>query len=112
MGKNLTLQTSSTFGNAATRIEAFLYSQSPLAYLNDPEIDTWCEQQARERQRPTREALLHTIQRKVYDEAYVAPLLCELGFLCASGPRVAVSGLGLIPLFPYSAPLEEVRLRS
>jgi hypothetical protein len=36
----------------------------------------------------------------------------ELGFLCASGPRVAVSGLGLIPLFAYSGPYEEVRLKA
>ena len=30
--------------------------------------------------------------------------------LSASGPRVAVSGLGLIPLFPYSAPYEDGQL--
>jgi hypothetical protein len=39
----------------------------------------------------------------VYDEALFGPFW-ELGFLCASGPRAAVSGLGLIPLFVYSAP--------
>ena len=36
----------------------------------------------------------------------------ELGFLCASGPRVAVSGLGQIPLFAYSGPYEDVQLKS
>jgi hypothetical protein len=36
----------------------------------------------------------------------------ELGCLCVSGPRVAVSGLGLIAVFIYSAPYEEVRLKS
>jgi hypothetical protein len=36
----------------------------------------------------------------------------ELGFLCASGPRVAVSGLGLIPAYIYSGPFEEVRLKA
>jgi hypothetical protein len=55
--------------------------------------------------------LLHKIQQKVHDEAYFAPLW-ELGFLCASGPRVAVSGLGMIPLHAYSAPYEEIRLKS
>jgi hypothetical protein len=35
-----------------------------------------------------------------------------LGFLCASGPRVAVSGLGMIPLHVYSAPYEDVQLKS
>jgi hypothetical protein len=36
----------------------------------------------------------------------------ELGFLRASGPRAAVSGLGLISVFIYSAPYEEVRLKA
>jgi peptide/nickel transport system substrate-binding protein len=109
--KNLTRQSSGAFGNAATRIEAFMYSKGAQAYLKDPEIDAWYEQQAKERNRTTREALLHKIQQKAYDEAYFAPFW-DLGFLCASGPRSAVSGLGLIPLFAYSAPLEEVRLKS
>jgi len=55
--------------------------------------------------------LLHKIQQKVYDEAYFLPIW-ELGFLCASGPRVAVSGLGVIPLHVYSAPYEDVRLKA
>ena len=33
----------------------------------------------------------------------------ELGFLCASGPRAAVSGLSLIPLFAILDPYEDVR---
>ena len=109
--KNLTRQGSGAFGNAATRIETFMYSQGAQSFLKDPELDTWYEQQAKERDRRKREAILHQIQQKVYDEAYFAPFW-ELGFLCASGPRAAVSGLGLIPLFAYSAPLEEVRLKS
>jgi hypothetical protein len=53
----------------------------------------------------------HKIQQKVYDEAYFMPIW-ELGFLCASGPRVAVSGLGLISVFIYSGPYEDVRLKA
>ena len=109
--KNLTRQGSAAFGNAATRIETFMYSKGAQSFLKDPEIDTWYEQQAKERDRKKREAILHRIQQKVYDEAYFGPFW-ELGFLCASGPRAAVSGLGLIPLFAYSASLEEVRLKS
>jgi hypothetical protein len=55
--------------------------------------------------------LLYRIQQKVYDEARFIPVW-HLGFLCASGPRVAASGLGLMPVFIYSAPYEEVRLKS
>jgi len=109
--KNLTRQGSGAFGNAATRIQDFIYSKGAQSFLNDPEIDQWYEQQAGERDRQKRQALLHQIQQKVYDEAYFAPLW-ELGFLCASGPRVAVSGLGMIPLHAYSAPYEDVRLKS
>ena len=30
----------------------------------------------------------------------------------ASGPRAAVSGLGLIPLFIYSGPFEDVQVKA
>ena len=54
--------------------------------------------------------MLRQIQQKVYDDAYFMPLW-QLGFLCVTGPRVAVSGLGLIPDYIYSAPYEDVRLK-
>jgi hypothetical protein len=79
-------------------------ARGPLSFIKDPEIDQWFEQQSIERDRKKREAILHKIQQKVYDEAYLMPLW-ELGFLCASGPRVAVSGLGLIPLTCLLSPL-------
>jgi peptide/nickel transport system substrate-binding protein len=109
--KHLTYQGSASFGNAATRLEAFVYSKGGQSWIKNPEIDAWYEQQAVERDRKKRQALLHQIQQKMYDEALVAPMW-ELGFLCASGPRTAVSGLGLIPLFAYSGPYEDVRLKS
>jgi peptide/nickel transport system substrate-binding protein len=109
--KHLAFQGSGAFGNAATRLEAFVHSKGGQSWMKDPEIDVWYEQQAVERDRKKREALLHTIQQKLYDEALFAPMW-ELGFLCASGPRAAVSGLGLIPLFAYSGPYEDVRLKS
>src|SRR5919202_2757063 len=109
--KNLTFMGSGAPGNAATRVEAFMYSQGVQSFLKDPDIDQWFEQQSRERDRTKREALLHQIQQKVYDEAYFLPIW-QLGFLCVTGPRVAVSGLGLIPGHIYSAPYEEVRLKA
>jgi peptide/nickel transport system substrate-binding protein len=109
--KNLTRMGSGAPGNAATRVEAFMYSQGIQSFLKDPDIDQWFEQQSRERDRTTRAALLHKIQQKVYDEAYFLPIW-QLGFLCVTGPRVAVSGLGLIPGHIYSAPYEEVQLKA
>lgn len=109
--RNLTRVGSAAPGNAATRIEAFMYSKGAQSFLKDPEIDAWFEQQSRERDPKKRQMLLHKIQQKVYDEAYFIPIW-QLGFLCATGPRVAVSGLGLIASHIYSAPYEEVRLKS
>jgi ABC-type transport system substrate-binding protein len=88
-----------------------MYSKGIQSFLKDSEIDQWFEQQSRERDRKKREELLHKIQQKVYDEAYFLPLW-QLGFLCVTGPRVGVSGLGLIPGHIYSAPYEDVRLKS
>jgi len=51
------------------------------------------------------------MQQKLYDEALFINIW-ELGFLCASGPRAAVSGLGMIPLFAYSGPYEDVQLKT
>jgi peptide/nickel transport system substrate-binding protein len=109
--KNLTFQGSGAYGNAATRLEAFVYSKGAQSYLKDPEIDQWYEQQVGERDRTKRQALLHKIQQKLHDEARFIPIW-ELGFLCASGPRVAVSGLSRIPMFAYSGPYEEVQLKA
>jgi ABC-type transport system substrate-binding protein len=109
--KNLAFQGSGAYGNASTRLDAFATTQGANSWIKDPEIDAWYQQQAKERDRKTREALLHKIQQKLYDEARFIPIW-ELGFLCASGPRAAVSGLSLIPSFAYSGPYEEVRLKS
>jgi peptide/nickel transport system substrate-binding protein len=109
--KNLTRYGSGAPGNAATRVEAFMYSKGVSSWIKDPEIDQWFTQQSQERDRKKREALLHKIQQKVYDEAYLLPIW-QLSFLCATGPRVAVSGLKLIPGHVYSAPYEDVQLKS
>ena len=109
--KNLAFQGSGAFGNAATRLEAFAYSKGSQSWIQDPEIDEWYLQQAAARDREKREVLLHRIQRKLHDEARFIPIW-ELSFLCASGPRAAVSGLSLIPLFAYSGPYEDVQLKA
>jgi hypothetical protein len=64
----------------------------------------------RELDRKKREELLHQIQRILSDEVVFAPIW-ENGFIRAAGPRVEEPGLTLIQAFPYSAPLEDVRLK-
>ena len=108
--RNLTRQGSGAFGNAATRIEAFMDSQGAQSFLRDADIDAWYTQQVNERDPQKRAALLHKIQQKAYDDARFLPIW-ESAFLCASGPRVAVSGLHK-DSFAYSAPYEDVQLKS
>ena len=57
--------------------------------MRDADIDAWYTQQVTARFMP----------------------LWETAFLCASGPRVAVSGLHR-DSFAYSAPYEDVQLKS
>jgi peptide/nickel transport system substrate-binding protein len=108
--KNLAHQGSGAFGNAATRLGAFVYSKGANSWIKDPEIDAWYAQQATEHDRQKRQTLLHQIQQKLYDDVRFLPIW-ELGFLSAAGPRVAVSGIGLIRFHIYSAPFEDVQLK-
>jgi peptide/nickel transport system substrate-binding protein len=108
--KHLSYGGSGAYGNAATRIEAFVVGGGTYAVGSVPEIDERFRQQAGERDQAKREVILHETQRLMHERALFAPLW-ELAFLSGVGPRVAESGLGLIPLYIYSAPYEEVRLK-
>jgi peptide/nickel transport system substrate-binding protein len=108
--KNLTRSGSAAFGNAATRIEAFVFSEGMYAYGGYPDIDGLFREQASEPDRKKREATLHKIQQLMHDKALHAPLF-EPAFLNGYGPRVAESGLGLITYHGYSAPYEDVKLK-
>jgi peptide/nickel transport system substrate-binding protein len=108
--RGLVLALSGAYGNAATRIEAFVAGGGTFAYGSYQDIDELFRQQATELNSQQRQALLHRIQQLIHEKAMFAPIW-ELAFINASGPRVAESGLGLIPLFAYSGPLEDVRLK-
>src|SRR4030095_5563040 len=56
-------------GNAASRVEAFIYSKGSYAYGGYPDIDDLFLQQARERDATKREALLFKIQQLTIDRA-------------------------------------------
>ncbi len=97
-------------GNASTRLEAFATSKGGLAYGSIPEVESLFAKQIQEMDRKKREEMLHQIQRILADRITFAPIW-ENGFIRAFGPRVEESGLTLIQSFPYSAPLEDVRLK-
>ncbi|HJV58897.1 MAG TPA: ABC transporter substrate-binding protein [Methylomirabilota bacterium] len=107
--KNLIQGASGAFGNAATRIEAFVASTGAYAYGAYPDLDGLFQEQAAETDVKRREATLHRIQQLVHEKVMYAPIW-QLAFLNGVGPRVRESGLGLIAGHAYSAPYEDLEL--
>src|SRR3989449_382850 len=97
-------------GNGSTRLQAFATSKGGFTYGTIPEVGSLFARQIQEMDRKKREEMLHQIQRILADRVTFAPIW-ENGFIRAFGPRVEESGLTLIQSFPYSAPLEDVRLK-
>ncbi len=108
--KNLIRQASAAFGNAATRVEAFVQTKGMFAYASYPDIDGLFEEQGTMLDRQRRTATLHKIQQLMHEKVMFMPLV-EAAFLNGYGPRVAESGLGLIPNHLYSAPFEDLKLK-
>jgi peptide/nickel transport system substrate-binding protein len=109
--RNLIQGGSGAFGNAATRLEAFVVKGGAYAYGGYPEIDTLFPQQAVELDHNKREATLHRMQQLMHEQAIFAPIW-QLAFINGVGPRVGESGFGLIAGYPYSSPYEELTLTS
>ena len=105
--KNIVLAASGAYGNAATRLEAFVAKGGTYVYGSYPDIDALFEAQAAELDRKRREALLHRIQQLVHERAIYAPIW-QLGTSNGLGSRVGESGLGLIAGYPFSAPYEDL----
>jgi peptide/nickel transport system substrate-binding protein len=106
----LALGGSGAFGNAAVRLEPFAIGGGEYVKGSYPDIDALYQQQSSERDRQKREALLHQIQQLMHERAMFAPLF-ELGWPNGVGSRVAESGFGLIPLYYYTGPYEDIRLK-
>jgi peptide/nickel transport system substrate-binding protein len=101
---------SGAYGNAATRLDSFVAAGGLYTYGSYPDIEGLIQEQAAERDRKRREAILHRIQQLMHERAMFAPVW-NIASLNAYGPRVAESGLGLIGNYLFSAPYEEVKLR-
>jgi peptide/nickel transport system substrate-binding protein len=108
--KGLCVCSTAVYGNAASRLSEIIPSGGAWAYGGYPDIDALFKQQAVEMDHGKREALLHEIQRLVYDRVRYGPIF-EYVWPSGVGPRVAEPGLLLIDRYPWSAPLEEVRLK-
>src|SRR5499433_2094435 len=101
---------SAGLGNAAARLEAFVISTGTYAYGGSPDIDDLFRQQAQERDRSKREAMLYQIQRLMHEQVMHAPIF-EPATLHGVGPRVEEPAVGLNPLLYFAAPYEEMRLK-
>jgi peptide/nickel transport system substrate-binding protein len=110
--KNLIQSASGAFGNAATRIEAFVAGGGAYAYGSYPDIDGLFREQAIELDRKRREATLHRIQQLIHEKAMVAPIW-QLAAMSGVGPRVEESGIGLVSGYAFfSSPYEDVKLKA
>ena len=108
--KNIIQAGPGAFGNAATRIEAHLVKGGVFSYGSYPDIDELYRQQAVELDRAKREAMLFKIQQLMVERTIYAPIW-QLAFINGIGPRVGESGFGRIPLFPYTAPYEDITMK-
>jgi peptide/nickel transport system substrate-binding protein len=109
--KNVIQGGSGAFGNAATRLAAFVVGGGTYAYGSYPDIDELFKQQAVELNQKRRSETLAKIQQIVYERTVVAPIW-QLAFLNGVGPRVGESGFGLIADFAYTAPYEDITLKA
>src|SRR5881628_1966532 len=96
-------------GNAASRVEGFMYSKGSYAYGGYPDLDELFQQQARERDQGKREALVHRIQQLSVDRAMFAPIM-DFRALMGIGPRVAEHTINLVPMSPFPS-YEDMRIK-
>jgi peptide/nickel transport system substrate-binding protein len=108
--KGLIHGASGAFGNAATRIEAFVAGGGTYAYGSYADIDGLVQEQATELDPRRRGAALERIQQLMHEKAMVAPIFLNAS-LNGVGPRVGESAIGLIAGFLWSAPYEELKLK-
>ena len=108
--KNIIQGASGAFGNAATRLAAFVVKGGAYSYGSYPDIDQLYAQQANELDRKKRAPILEKMQQLIHEKAIYAPIW-QLAFINGYGPRVGESGFGLIPAFAYTGPYEDITIK-
>ena len=97
-------------GSTAVRLESFVISSAPYASGGYPDIDDLFRQQAGERDRKKREAMLYQIQRFMHERVMFGPIF-EPSTLHGVGPRVEEPASGLSTQLYFAAPYEDIRLK-
>src|SRR5438132_8099946 len=87
-------------GNAASRVESFIYSKGAYAFGGYPDIDEMFFQQAGERDAKKREATLYQMQQLTIDRAMFAPVM-DLRALMGVGPRVTKHTITDVWMSPF-----------
>jgi peptide/nickel transport system substrate-binding protein len=98
------------YGNAASRMAEHVPSNGTYAYGGYSDIDALYKEQALISDRKKREALLNQIQQLLHERVRFGPIWDYI-WPSGVGPRVEEPALMLINPYPWSAPLEEVRLK-
>jgi peptide/nickel transport system substrate-binding protein len=108
--KGVCLCINAVYGNAASRLAQVVPSDGAYAYGADPDIDALYKAQGRETDRKKREALLRQLQQTLVERVRYAPLY-DYVWPSAVSARVEDAALMAIDPYPWSAPVEDVRLR-
>lgn len=87
-------------GNAASRVESFIYSKGAYANGGYPDIDEMFLEQNDERDAKKREAVLDKIQQLTIDRAMFAPIM-DLRALNGIGPRVTKDTITDVWMSPF-----------
>ena len=98
------------YGNAASRMKDLVPSDGAFAYGGYPDIDALYKDQARETDRKKREAMLRQIQQLLHDRVRFGPIYDYI-WPSGVGPRVADAQLMQIDPYPWSAPVEDLKLK-
>ena len=106
----IVLTVSAAPGNTPARLESFVITGAPYASGGYPDIDDLFKQQAGERDRKKREALLHQIQKLMYERVMFTGIF-EPATLHGVGPRVEEPAIGLNQQLYFAAPYEDMRLK-
>jgi peptide/nickel transport system substrate-binding protein len=108
--KGVCFCTIAIYGNASTRLAENVPSSGTYAYGGWPDIDELYQKQLRETDHAKREAMLHQIQKILHERTRFAPIY-DYWWASGVGPRVEEASLARIEFYPWSAPLEDVKLK-
>jgi peptide/nickel transport system substrate-binding protein len=107
--RNLFITGVGNSGNAASRVQEFIYSKGAYAYGGYPDLDDLFLQQARERDVKKREALRFKIQQITIDRAMYCPIM-DFRALMGVAPRVTEHTITSIHNSPFPS-YEDMRIK-